>query len=76
MTPVQIAQDELDDFIDEHIDCNVTSGQCRQLKVLIKAYAREIELEHSKNYMTNEQGTRIEAVLKYISQDIRGEDPY
>ena len=77
MTEIEIAEFELYTYLDSYIYPNIDEEHWLNLMQLIKTYKREIEVTHGRDtLMTAEQGRRIETYLKFLSQDLRGEDPY
>lgn len=77
MSPIEIAEFELYTYLDSYIYPNIDEEHWENLLQLIKTYKRQIEVAHGRDtLMTAEQGRRIESMLKFLSQDIRGEEPY
>lgn len=76
MTALEIAEFELYTHLDSYVYPNIDKEHWENLMQLIKTYKKEIEVTHGRDtLMTSEQGRRIETMLKFISQDLRGEEP-
>ena len=77
MTEIEIAEFELYTYLDSYVYPNIDEEHWVNLMQLIKTFKKEIEVAHGRDtLMTAEQGARIETMLKFLSQDIRGEEPY
>ena len=77
MTRLEMVEMDLDIFLNEHVLPNIDIKHWTTLSQMLNELKKEIVIAHGRDtLMTAEQGRRIETYLKFLSQDLRGEEPY